>query len=217
MITLHGLLFTAYGFSLGAQATWLMTIVNANTNGHTAADVPLALMAPKFAAMKRVIDTVRAGIAIVGIGSAALAAFGVTAANRAIRNDVAAYRQFLTREKITESVPWRDRPIGFAGTHLLGMATGLGFPVLVAWVWMYIAGWLSWLHCASLGLVAATLLLWTVWPHCPEAESSAGETSPPAGAAPPSTTPSASPVGVMAPPSGASASTASTPPPGSAP
>jgi hypothetical protein len=142
MITLNGLLFTAYGFSLGAQASWLSTTVTLNLAEVTTPDVPFALVAPKFTEMRSVIDTVRVGMAVVGIGSAVLAAFGVTAANRAIRNDVAAYRAFLEQRQIKEDVPWLERPIGFAATHLLGMAAGSGFPVLVAWVWMYVAGWL---------------------------------------------------------------------------
>ena len=90
MITLHGLLFTAYGFSLSAEA------ISLSAPGLAPSAIPE--LANTYHTFLATITTLRYAMVIVGIGSSFAALLGVVAAYRAIRDDESHFMSFHTNE-----------------------------------------------------------------------------------------------------------------------
>jgi hypothetical protein len=122
MITLHGLLFTAYGFSLSAEATALSYI-------KTAPDA--------YSLFKTNLIDLRNAMIWIGMGSSLTALLGVVAAFRAIRDDET---QVKNLDKAGTAII--QNPIGERSTNTLGMLCGLLVPVLGLLVWISIGGFL---------------------------------------------------------------------------
>ena len=122
MITLHGLLFTAYGFSLSAEATALSYI-------KTAPDA--------YSLFKTNLLDLRNAMIWIGMGSSLTALLGVVAAFRAIRDDETQVKNLdIAGTAIIQN------PIGERSTNTLGMLCGLLVPVLGLLVWISIGGFL---------------------------------------------------------------------------
>jgi hypothetical protein len=141
MITLHGLLFTAYGFSLSAEANSLSFI-------KTAPD--------EYRLFKSNLIVLRDAMVWIGIGSAFAALIGVVAANRAIRDDETQFRQL---KKNNSAVI--ENPIGQRATNILGMLCGLLIPILGGIVWIWIGGFLP-SGLLILGAMVLSILIYLV-------------------------------------------------------
>ena len=118
MITLQGLLFTAYGFSLSAEASSLSF---ANTNPDA------------YHVFKANLTTLRTAMTYTGISASVAALMGVVAANRAIRDDE---NQIQSQTNLPPTV--LKKPIGQRATNRLGMTCSLLMPILggIAWAWI---------------------------------------------------------------------------------
>jgi hypothetical protein len=141
MITLHGLLFTAYGFSLSAEASSLSFI-------KTAPDA--------YRLFKGNLSVLRDAMIWIGIGSAFAALIGVVAANRAIRDDETQFRK-LNRDNSAVI----ENPIGQRATNTLGMLCGLLMPILGGMVWVWIGGFLP-SGILILGAMGLSILIYLV-------------------------------------------------------
>ncbi len=122
MITLHGLLFTAYGFSLSSEATALSYIKSA----------PDA-----YRVFQTNLIDLRTAMIWIGMGSSLTALLGVVAAFRAIRDDETHVKNL---DKAGTAII--HNPIGERSTNTLGMLCGLLVPVLGLLVWISIGGFL---------------------------------------------------------------------------
>lgn len=122
MITLHGLLFAAYGFSLQPQATVLL--------GSEATRAGSAQFIHDL-------EKLRVGMAFAGVfvGVAVLA--GVIAAFRAIRKDEAALRDALGNAGDEALLPL---VIGPSMSNILGMVCGLLVPYVGVGAWIFVQG-----------------------------------------------------------------------------
>jgi hypothetical protein len=118
MITLHGLLFTAFGFSLSAEATSLSYINTA----------PAA-----YNLFKTTLTDLRNAMIWIGMGSSVTAFIGVFAAFRAIRDD-----ETEIRNLDNSGTAIVRNPIGKRTTNILGMLSGLLVPILGLLVWISI-------------------------------------------------------------------------------
>jgi hypothetical protein len=160
MITLHGLLFTAYGFSLSAEA-----------NSLTAPALALGAAAAQMDAYKAfcsTITTLRHGMIFVGIGSSFAALFGVVAACRAIRDDERSFKSSHKKPPGTVLL----KPIGRRFTNVLGMACCLSIPLLGAGVWTWIGGLIPNLLIVAIGLIMAVMAFLTLLPFVPMSQDS---------------------------------------------
>ncbi|MCP6759912.1 MAG: hypothetical protein NHB32_14365 [Fischerella sp. CENA71] len=138
MITLQGLLFTAYGFSLSAEATSLRV-----------------LSSDKMSFIST-LTTLRQAMVAVGFGSSFATLLGVVAAHRAIRDDE---RTLRLRQKNYESERKTIlNPIGQRVTNTLGIICSLAFPFLGAVVWM----WIGRLLPNPLSVIIALVLMFVV-------------------------------------------------------
>ncbi|MBE9035661.1 hypothetical protein [aff. Roholtiella sp. LEGE 12411] len=118
MITLQGLLFTAYGFSLSAEAT------------------SLSVSSSDKMSFISTLTTLRQAMVAVGVGSSFATLLGVIAAHRAIRDDERTLRRGQDNYK---SAPKTfPNPIGRRVTNIIGMICSLAFPFLGGVVWMWI-------------------------------------------------------------------------------
>jgi len=146
LITLHGLLFTAYGFSIGAEGSALAASTNPD-------------LLRNFNNFMEIVNGLRNVIVIVGIASSFVALLGVVAANLAIRHDEEilnkAIHNFFVKnndkyilsilnDNYVQSI--LTRPIGTRLTNLLGMSSSLLVPSLggVVWSWIGFIGWKNW-------------------------------------------------------------------------
>lgn len=122
MITLQGLLFIAYVFSLSAQATSL-SVSNSD----------------KMFFISTLI-TIRQAMIAVGVGSSFTTLLGVIAAQRAIHDDERTLRRGLDNYKFyLKTFP---SPIGRRVTNIMGMICSLAYPFLGVIVWMWIGKFL---------------------------------------------------------------------------
>ncbi len=115
MITLQGLLFIAYVFSLSAEATSLCV---------SNSDFISTLI------------TIRQAMIAVGVGSSFTTLLGVIAALRAIHHDERTLHRGLDNYKsYLKTFP---NPIGQRVTNIIGMICSLAYPFLGVVVWMWI-------------------------------------------------------------------------------
>jgi hypothetical protein len=122
MITIQGFLFTAYGFSLSAEASSL-SVLDSNSEAYTV--------------FRSTVIALHQAMVAVGIGSSFAAFVGVVAAHRAIRDDERALcrmQKGLTYE--LKTIP--KSPIGRRITNILGIICSLAIPFLGGLVWMWI-------------------------------------------------------------------------------
>lgn len=151
MITLHGLLFTAYGFSLSAQATALAApgILQSAPADQTAA----------YAAFFSTITLIRQAMVWVGILSSCAALIGAVAAFRAIRDDATLFKSHA-----------KNNPglypdiIGRPACNFLGMLSGMAVPVAAGLIWARIGGFIQNPLILVGGGVMACILILIVWP-----------------------------------------------------
>jgi hypothetical protein len=151
VITFNGLLFTAYGFSLGADAASIIALANGATTEQIAA----------YNSLASTILTLRVGMVAVGIASSLAALLGVAAAYRAIRDDEA---QFSAYRTATDTVTWLPLSIGRVSTNVAGMLCGLLVPFFVACVWTWIGKLVPDTIFVITGLAIAAVAVLFVWP-----------------------------------------------------
>ena len=152
MITLNGLLFTAYGFSLDAEGSSLAALVS----GAGALPGVVANFQQAYANLTATIATIRDAMTGIGIGSSLAAFVGVVAANRAIRNDQAYFAECLRRHRGNRRAgAGFPLLVGRWSTTVFGMVSSMAVPYLVAGTWMWtIQKFPSW-ALVSIGLVLA--------------------------------------------------------------
>lgn len=119
MITLQGLLFTAYGFSLSAEATAL----SVSSSEHKMLFIST-------------LTTLRQAMVAVGVGSSFATLLGVIAAHRAIRDDERTLRR--GQDNCKYALKTFPNPIGRRVTNIIGMSCSLAFPFLGGVVWMWV-------------------------------------------------------------------------------
>lgn len=163
MITLHGLLFTAYGFSLSAEATSLSApgLVSTATGELRSA----------YADFLFTISTLRQAMVLVGIGSSFAALLGVVAACRAIRDDERTFKSL--RGKLPSTV--LSKPIGRRVTNVLGMACCLLVPFLGAGVWTWIGGLIPNPIIILMAVVLAMIVGLSLWPFLDDKDPKPGQ------------------------------------------
>ena len=160
MITLNGLLFTAYGFSLSAEGSSLSALAAAASAPKEVA----ASIKDAYDSLTSTIITIRSAMTWIGISSSLAAFFGVIAANRAIRNDQAYFADYLrgVRGAVDSSVKV-PLILGRWSTNLLGMVSAMAVPFLVAGTWMWtIKKFPDW-FLISIGLALASGAWLVVW------------------------------------------------------
>ncbi|MFN9622899.1 MAG: hypothetical protein ACK587_08730 [Cyanobacteriota bacterium] len=143
MITLHGLLFTAFGFSLSAEATSLSYINTA----------PAA-----YKLFKSNLTDLRNAMIWIGMGSSVTAFIGVVAAFRAIRDD-----ETEIRNLDNSGTAILRNPIGKRTTNILGMLSGLLVPILGLLVWISIGRYIPDAMLILTGLISTLVLLLMGW------------------------------------------------------
>lgn len=151
-ITLNGLLFSAYGFSLMADSGAMAALTATATPSQIAAHQTLM----------STINILRQGMVYVGIGSSVAAFIGMAAAYRAIKND-AIFFEYRIKQSELETNAWPS-PIGQPVTNMMGMISGLAVPLLIAAVWLWIGKLVS--H-ASLLFVSSFFMCAAVAPMWP--------------------------------------------------
>lgn len=147
MITLQGLLFTAYGFSLSAEATSLSTL-GSNLKAHEM--------------FMSTLTTLRQAMVAVGVGSSFATLLGVIAAHRAIRDDERTLRRALNNSK--SGLKTFPNPIGRRVTNTIGIICSLAFPFLCGVVWMWIGKLLPNPLIVVIALVLIFLIGIVLWP-----------------------------------------------------
>jgi hypothetical protein len=152
MITLHGLLFTAYGFSLTAQATAL----SAPGLSETSSDIQKQAYGEFLATF----TTLRHAMAGVGIVSSFAALIGVAAAYRAIRDDAAMLDDSLFEKYEGFTYP---AVIGRSMVNILGIISGLLIPFLAGGVWTWIGGFISDFKLFIIGAVVGIVIIIMIW------------------------------------------------------
>lgn len=155
MITLHGLLFTAYGFSLSAEASSLTAPGILSPEGDRQ---QLA-----YANFHRTITNLRHAMVIVGIVSAVAALIGVVAAFRAIREDAARLDPFL--KDLPDST--YSEIIGRPVVNILGMLSGIVIPSLAGGVWAWLGGFILDPWPLAIGILLTSFIALMAWPLIP--------------------------------------------------
>ena len=168
-ITLNGLLFTAYGFSLGAEGSSLAAAttdsgVSVAAASSAASAVGNMAKAAAYTSFMETIASLRHGMVLVGIGSSFAAFVGVVAAYRSIRDDEYHFTLFRNRDPDAPRFPL---PIGRRSTNLLGMFSGLAVPFLLAGAWLWIGKLVPDLLFVAIGLASAALAGLALWPLMP--------------------------------------------------
>jgi hypothetical protein len=128
LMTLQGLLFTAYGFSMSAEATSL---------GAKALDGdPTESSKQALQSFANNLIYVRRGLVMLGILSSLAALIGVLAAFRAIRDNERALADFPDTSKGGRKL--FPMVIGGRWSNILGMTCGTVMPFLTAggWIWV---------------------------------------------------------------------------------
>jgi hypothetical protein len=147
MITLQGLLFTAYGFSLSAEATSL-PVSSSNPDAYRRFILTLT--------------TLREAMVAVGVGSSFATLLGVIAAHRAIRDDERTLRR--GQDNCKSALKTFPNPIGRRVTNIIGMICGLAFPFLGGVVWMWIGKFLPNPLIIVIALVLMSVIGIVLWP-----------------------------------------------------
>ncbi|MFN6517621.1 MAG: hypothetical protein RMY29_024485 [Nostoc sp. CreGUA01] len=146
MITLQGLLFTAYGFSLSAQATSLSVSISDEN----------------YKMFISTLTILRQAMVAVGVGSSFATLLGVIAAHRAIRDDQRTLRRGQDNCKYDPKT--FPNPIGRRVTNIIGMICSLAFPFLGGVVWMWIGRLLPNPLIVVIALVLMFLMGIVLWP-----------------------------------------------------
>lgn len=149
LLMLQGFLFSAYGFSLTAEASSLAV--------RTAECQALPrLNSGPIADFEGNLATLRHGLVLVGLLSSVIALAGVLAAFRAIRDDEASLAPFPRVS--SSSRPLLPLVIGTRSANAFGMVCGSGMPLLVFGAWI-IVGQFHGVHLLGLCLILVTTLL----------------------------------------------------------
>ena len=130
LFTLQGLLFTAYGFSLSAQATSL------NATLHP----PSTMISNRTDDVERQIFIARLVLGSVGILSASLTAVGASAARNAVAHLIASWNQRPENLRHKASLP----PLGSRPRNTrTGLVTAYGLPFILMLLWpLLVIHWL---------------------------------------------------------------------------
>lgn len=128
LMTLQGLLFTAYGFSMSGEASAL-TSKGLDSN-------PTALATEALSRFTSNLNNIRYGLVLLGILASAAALVGVLAAFRAIRDDAALWK---TLEPENSEPPF-PQIIGTGSANTLGMICGISLPYTTAAGWVWVGG-----------------------------------------------------------------------------
>jgi hypothetical protein len=153
-ITLNGLLFSAYGFSLMADSGAMAALTSTATLSQIVAHQTLM----------STINILRQGMVYVGIGSSIAAFIGIVAAYQAIKDDALFFERRI-RQSSQAANTWPST-IGRPGTNIMGMMSGQAVPLLMAAVWLWIGKLVSdgsLLVIGSLFICAASLLNWPLF------------------------------------------------------
>ncbi len=127
LITLQGLLFTAYGFSISAEAASL---------GSKGIEIGASDAARhSYEAFMANLGTLRHGLSYLGIAVSFAALTGILAACRAIRDDVAAMQGLPVRDFTGK--PLFPRVASEGSANALGMTCALSVPFMLAGVWVW--------------------------------------------------------------------------------
>jgi magnesium-transporting ATPase (P-type) len=145
MVTLQGLLFTAYVFSLSAEATAL--------------NVPSS---DKVSSFISTLTTLRQAMVALGVGSSFATLLGVIAAHRAIRDDERTLRR--GQDNCKSAPKTFPNPIGRRVTNIIGMICGLSFPFIGTVVWMWIGRLLPNPLIVIVALVVIFVMGIVIWP-----------------------------------------------------
>ncbi|MCC5605726.1 hypothetical protein LC612_02685 [Nostoc sp. CHAB 5834] len=144
MITLQGLLFIAYGFSLSAEAT------------------SLSVSSSDKMSFISTLTILRQAMVAIGVGSSFATLLGVIAAHRAIRDDERTLRRGQDNSK--SDLKTFPNPIGRRVTNIIGMICGLAFPFLGGVVWMWIGRLLPNPLIVVIALVLIFVMGIVLWP-----------------------------------------------------
>ncbi|ACV35121.1 hypothetical protein CAP2UW1_1820 [Candidatus Accumulibacter phosphatis] len=161
MITFNGLLFTAYGFSLGASGSSISGLASDPTNQR---------LLESFNSLQTTIEALRLALAGVGTLSAIFGLLGVIAAFKAIRDDEYVFAEFVKQTlKAGKYVPVLPSLIGRRWNNVFGMLSGMFFPLLVAgaWIWtVQIVPKPEWFLIGGIvGTLILGLLVWVLLPR----------------------------------------------------
>ena len=148
LITLQGLLFTAYGFSISAEAASL---------GSKGIEIGASDAARhSYEAFMTNLLTLRHGLSYLGIAVALAALTGILAACRAIRDDVAAMQGLPVRN--CSGQPLFPRVASEGSANALGMTCAVSVPFMLAGVWIWAGKLGSNYTWAGLAVAAAVTL-----------------------------------------------------------
>jgi hypothetical protein len=165
-ITLNGLLFSAYGFSLMADSGAMAVLTSTATPSQIVAHQTLM----------STIGILRQGMVYVGIDSSLAAFVGIAAAYQAIQDDAIFFERQI-KQSSREPSAWPST-IGRPCTNIMGMVSGLAVPLLMAAVWVWIGKLVSdgsLLVVGSVFLSTVGLLIWPFFSRMTHAKSGAGE------------------------------------------
>lgn len=127
LITLQGLLFTAYGFSISAEASSL---------GSKGIEIGASEAARRaYEAFMANLESLRHGLSYLGIAVSFAALTGILAACRAIRDDVAAMHGLPIQDLAGN--PLFPRIVSEGSANALGMTCALSVPFMLAGVWIW--------------------------------------------------------------------------------
>ena len=128
LLTLNGLLFTAFGFSLAAEASSLGSKAFEK-------DAPPEALKAKDDFLSN-LRSVRNGLVLLGCCSSATVLIGVLAAYRAIRDDELDLCAFPDETQTGSKI--YPKVIGGRTSNVMGMLSGVSIPFLTAGAWMWV-------------------------------------------------------------------------------
>jgi len=160
LITFNGLLFAAYGFSLGAEGSYISgLLISAGRSDSDPASTQQAItLMQNFGLL---LERVRSGLAFAGVSSSVLAYVGILAAISRIRNEKIRYKYIWGNDQSNNQARQNLVPpvSGHISTNILGALCALGMPTVLFGVWMWIGAFHKEDLVSAFGLV---LLLLTV-------------------------------------------------------
>ena len=155
LITLQGLLFTAYGFSISAEAASL---------GSKGIEIGASEAARgAYEAFMANLLSLRHGLSYLGIAVSFAALTGILAACRAIRDDVAAMHGLPVRDLAGK--PLFPRIASEGSANALGMTCALSVPFMLSGVWIWagkLGGPYTWAGLAVVALVTLVFVFFRI-------------------------------------------------------
>ena len=155
LITLQGLLFTAYGFSISAEAASL---------GSKGIEIGASEAARhSYDAFMKNLFSLRHGLSYLGIAIAFAALTGILAACRAIRDDVSVMHGLPVKDLAGK--PLFPGIVNEGSANALGMTCALSVPFMLASVWIWageLGGRYTWTGLALAAVVTLTFVFFRI-------------------------------------------------------